>query len=98
MQPISKENNCRKNESVEMDKIWAFIGDPSNRDVLTWIGGGVVVLVGGLWAVLKFLVKKSDGNTARTAVTASGDRSVASGRDSHVSFPPESNLQGKPKR
>jgi hypothetical protein len=41
-----------------MDSIWAFLQDEANRTVLAWIGGGVVVVVGGLWAAFKFFVSK----------------------------------------
>jgi hypothetical protein len=41
-----------------LDTVWAFLKDPANRDVLAWIGGGVVMVVGGLWAAIKFFSKK----------------------------------------
>jgi hypothetical protein len=41
--------------------IWAFLGDETNRAILSWIGGGVVVVFGGLWAAFKlFLPRKED--------------------------------------
>jgi hypothetical protein len=38
--------------------IWAFLQDPGNRAVLGWIGGGIVVIAGGLWAAFKFFFSK----------------------------------------
>lgn len=63
-----------------ISNIWNFVKDPSNRDVITWIGSGVVVVVGGLWAVFRFLLSKKTPAAPRTIVTA--DRgSTAAGRD-----------------
>ena len=41
-----------------LETIWAFLTDLPNRAVLSWIGGGIVVVAGGIWAVLKFFAKK----------------------------------------
>ena len=32
--------------------IWDFIGDADNQRTLAWLGGGLVVVVSGLWAAL----------------------------------------------
>jgi hypothetical protein len=48
-----------------MSTIWAFLNDPANREVLGWIGGGLVVVCGGLWTVITFFRKPA-------AVRASG--------------------------
>ena len=41
-----------------MQEIWTFISDSSNRAILSWIGGGAVVVFGGLWSGYVFLSKK----------------------------------------
>jgi hypothetical protein len=64
--------------------MWEFIKDPANRAVIGWIGGGVVIILGGLWAVIKFLL--SSPRQTRPSVSAS-DGGVASGgdiRDSNI--------------
>jgi hypothetical protein len=38
-----------------MTSIWTFVKKSENRAILSWIGGGVVVVAGGLWAVVTFL-------------------------------------------
>ncbi len=37
-----------------MVDIQALLSDPQNREVLQWLGGGLVVVAGGAWAVMKF--------------------------------------------
>ena len=37
-----------------LSSIWDFLKDGSNQAVLSWIGGGIVVVAGGLWAAFKF--------------------------------------------
>jgi len=82
-----------------MEAILAFLKDPGNRDVLTWLGGGIVVVGGGLWAVVKFFAgKKARDDHAGVSITASGDRSVASGRDSNVSLGAKEAPKGKSTR
>ncbi len=44
-----------------LDELWSWLRDPANREVITWIGGGLVVVVGGVWAVVKFFTKKENG-------------------------------------
>jgi hypothetical protein len=62
--------------------IWAFLQDGSNQATLGWIGGGVVVVVGGLWAVFKFLAseRKKDPPPPTLSVSATNG-GVAAGRD-----------------
>jgi hypothetical protein len=43
-----------------MDDIWKFISDPVNRGVLSWIGGGIVVVIGGAWATFTYFHKTQE--------------------------------------
>jgi hypothetical protein len=55
-----------------------------NQAVLGWIGGGVVAVVTGIWAVVKFIAKNDDQKPSKPSVNA--DRgSIAAGRDISVS-------------
>ena len=38
-----------------MGKFWSFLVDKSNREVLGWIGGGLVVVATGVWAVIVYV-------------------------------------------
>lgn len=43
-----------------IDILWTFLTSPENREVLSWIGGGVAVVVAGLWTVLRSVNGKRD--------------------------------------
>jgi hypothetical protein len=59
-----------------LSSIWDFLKDADNRALLGWIGGGIVVVGTGIWAVVKFMAKKP----SKPGVHA--DRgSMAAGRD-----------------
>jgi hypothetical protein len=58
-----------------LDGFWAFLSDPGNREVLGWIGGGIVVVAGGAWAMVKFAA----GEERRSVRADRGG--VAIGRD-----------------
>jgi hypothetical protein len=62
-----------------LESAWAFLKDPANRQILEWIGGGIVVLAGGAWAVVKFFVKQDHGDKDGGVRAEHG--SVAAGRD-----------------
>jgi hypothetical protein len=34
--------------------MWKFLRNKSNREIIGWIGGGLVVVCGALWAVFVF--------------------------------------------
>jgi hypothetical protein len=35
-----------------MRRLWLFVGRKHNREILTWIGGGLAVAAAGLWTTL----------------------------------------------
>ena len=75
---------------------WAFLKDPTNQAVLTWIGGGIVVIAGGIWAVVKFFAEKEDGGDRKPSVKAE-EGSVAIGGDNKDS-PINIGTKGRSKR
>jgi hypothetical protein len=63
-----------------LEAAWTFLKDPGNKDLLTWIGGGIVVIAGGAWAAVKFFATKPSEGGATPKVSA--DRGgFAAGRD-----------------
>jgi tetratricopeptide (TPR) repeat protein len=69
-------------------RVLAFLRDEANRALLGWIGGGLVVLATGLWAVFTFYVdhSKPPPSPAMTIVEQKGT-GIASGRDTNVNAP-----------
>jgi hypothetical protein len=68
--------------------MWHWLKDPDNRSILAWLGSGLVVVAGGLWAVLLYLYPAESGSSSPSVqveqgVGAGGDISV--GGDLNVS-------------
>jgi hypothetical protein len=61
--------------------IWSFLVDENNRAVLGWIGGAVVVVVGAVWAVLKFMLTKRTVASAPAPTVTASHGGVAAGHD-----------------
>jgi len=54
-----------------------FITKPKNRQILSWLGGGLVALAAGVWAVTTYVWPAHDG----PKVVCAQQGSLASGRD-----------------
>jgi hypothetical protein len=73
---------------VLASRVLAFLRDEGNRALLGWIGGGLVVLATGLWAVFTFYVDHSKPSQppATTIVEQKGTE-IASGHDTNINAP-----------
>ena len=73
-----------------MSNIWSFLMQPENREVLSWLGGGLVVFCGGLWAVLRFFVGRRGSATGEASGQPPESRvstshgGIAGGRDVRI--------------
>jgi hypothetical protein len=47
-----------------MGRVWTLLRKPSNRQLLSWFGGGGVVLAGGIWAVVTYVWPAHEAPTA----------------------------------
>lgn len=52
-----------------MQDFWTFISDPKNQKTLTFVGGGLVLLVGGAWAIFKQFSKRPTADSVPTNIT-----------------------------
>jgi hypothetical protein len=65
-----------------LSDVWSFLTDEHNRTVLAWIGSGVVVVAGGVWAVFKFVLsKRTSKKSAPTPTVSATHGGIAAGRD-----------------
>ena len=37
-----------------MISLWSIIAKPRNRQILSWVGGGVAAVAGGIWVVVTY--------------------------------------------
>jgi tetratricopeptide (TPR) repeat protein len=74
-----------------LDAFWSWLQDPANRDVIGWIGGGVVVVIGGVWAVVKYFAKPGGDGGAARSVRADRGGVAAGGSISNSSINTNSN-------
>jgi hypothetical protein len=63
-----------------MRSLWSFLTSPKNQRILSWLGSGLVVAAGGLWAVATYIWP---GGSARESaqIVCAQPGSVAAGRD-----------------
>jgi hypothetical protein len=65
---------------MDFQLIWDWLFDEKNRQVLSWLGGGGVIVVGGLWAVIKYMRRSK--KLSLPSVHVSADHGgIAAGRD-----------------
>jgi hypothetical protein len=57
-----------------LETLWAFLSDSDNQRTLAWLGGGLVVTAGGLWAVIKFFFPRSSGSPPSPSNVITADR------------------------
>ncbi|MCP5085820.1 MAG: hypothetical protein GY952_03315 [Rhodobacteraceae bacterium] len=62
--------------------IWIFLTDSANQKTLAWLGGGICIVVAGLWKALLTLRKKApqpapkspqNSATGRDGITSTGN-------------------------
>ncbi len=60
-----------------MRALWSFIAKPRNRQVLSWIGGALVAVAAGAWAVVTYVWPAHEA----PGVVCAQQGSIAAGRD-----------------
>src|SRR5208282_1499193 len=72
-----------REDGAMLGGLWTWLRDPANQQTVGWIGGGFVVVVGGVWAVVKFFAKKQSGAGAAMSVRADRGGVAAGGNISN---------------
>jgi hypothetical protein len=72
-------------EDRRMGSLWSFLAKSKNQKTLSWLGGGAVIVIAGLWAAfVYFFPPKTDGEGPRPQVkidasVKAGDCAIANG-------------------
>ena len=56
---------------MALSLVWKFLSKDKNRAVLGWLGAGVVVVIGALWAALVYFMPASKPGSPAAGVEAS---------------------------
>jgi exonuclease VII small subunit len=77
-------------------RLWKLIRNRTNREFLSWLGGGAVVIVAGAWTLFTYLHedKKPTPSTTTTVIAPAGT-GITSGRDTVVNAPVNIGLNEK---
>jgi hypothetical protein len=68
---------------MDWSTLWNWLSDTANQNTLAWLGGGVVIVLSGIWAVVKFF-KKSNKPQITVAEVRADRGGIAAGRDVNV--------------
>lgn len=52
-------------QHIGLAEVFDFLRDEGNRQVLSWVGGGLMAIASGVWVVVKFFLKRSAQKAAR---------------------------------
>ena len=69
-----------------------ILKDPEKRAILSWLGGGAVVVAGGIWTVVTFVVGHGHDKKDAGAVILSG-KGIGSGRDANIYGPSKHRIE-----
>ena len=64
-----------------MGFLWSFFSAPKNQKTLSWIGGGLVLVAGGAWAVFTYLWPHDAPSTEGPKIVCAQPGTIAAGRD-----------------
>ena len=75
-----------------MSRLWKFLREKRNREILAWLGGGAVVLAGGIWTAVVFFSSPTPsgggGSGDRIDCTIQQNQGNAACRDLVIGTPP----------
>lgn len=64
---------------MDLQSLWVWLSQPDNQNTLGWLGGGLVIVCAGLWAIIKFFRDRKERDPS---VHVTADRgATAVGRD-----------------
>lgn len=66
-----------------MGSLWSFLSTPKNQKTISWIGGGLVVVAGGAWAVFTYLSPNEASSPEGPKIVCAQPGGIAAGRDAN---------------
>jgi hypothetical protein len=80
-----------------MLRLWKFVRNGKNREILSWLGSGAVVIIAGTWTLFTYLHddKKLPPTASTATVIAPAATGITSGRDTVVNGPVNIGLNEK---
>jgi tetratricopeptide (TPR) repeat protein len=80
-------------------RLWTFISDKTNQQIISWLGGGIVVVVAAAWTVFIYVREHADrpapaASPVASSVTQSGT-GIASGGNTTINGPVNIGLDEK---
>lgn len=60
-----------------MRAVWTFLSKKRNREILAWLGGGIVVVAGGLWTATTFFFDKHASTPPKIDCTIQENQGLA---------------------
>jgi hypothetical protein len=64
---------------MALSLVWKFLSKDKNGAVLGWVGGGVVIVIGALWAAFVYFMPVSKSGSPTAAGVEANCGSVAAG-------------------
>jgi hypothetical protein len=77
-----------------LDRLWSLIKKKSNREIISWFGGGIVVIVGSIWTIFIFVQGNDKKQKPQISITQSSP-GIAAGRDATFNAPVQIGLDEK---
>jgi hypothetical protein len=59
-----------------MVRLWSFLRAKGNREILTWLGGGAVTVIAGLWAAFVYFMPAEHHSSGGGAVAKCGSIAI----------------------
>ena len=68
-------------------RLWKFVRNGKNREIVSWLGGGAAVIIVGMWTLFTYLHDEGKPTASSTTVIAPMVSAITSGRDTVVNAP-----------